>query len=100
MKNKNSSENKNLDRLIKLMFEVGTLRKISRSHRQTLLTDDLSDNIASHTFRVIFIGYILAKLEKADPYKVVLMCLVHDFEEARDLDERGKWIFKKYKRKK
>jgi len=50
----------------KFFYEIGTLRKIARTHRQTLLTDDLSDNIASHTFRVCIIGMILAQLEKAD----------------------------------
>src|SRR3989304_1489360 len=67
--------------LASFFFELGTLRKILRSHRQTLLTDDLSDNIASHSFRVTLIGWFLAKLEQADPYKVLLMCLFHDFSE-------------------
>lgn len=66
--------------LIGFFFEVGTLRKVARAHRQTLLTDDLSDNIASHSFRVGIIGWQLAKIERADCYKVVMMCLLHDLE--------------------
>lgn len=73
---------------------MGTLRKIARSHRQGLLMDDLSDNIASHTFRVAIIGYVLAKLEKADPKTVALMCLFHDIGEARSGDQN--WIHKRY----
>jgi putative hydrolase of HD superfamily len=69
--------------LAKFLFEVGSLRKIARSHRQKFLTDDLSDNIASHSFRVIHIGYLLAKMEKADVSKVMLMCLYHDVGESR-----------------
>jgi putative hydrolase of HD superfamily len=80
--------------LVSFFFEVGTLRKIVRSHRQTLLTDDLSDNIASHSFRVALIGWFLAAAEKADPYKVVMMCLLHDLEESRAGDQN--WVHKKF----
>jgi putative hydrolase of HD superfamily len=76
------------------MFEVGTLRKTLRSHRQNLLTDDLSDNIASHSYRTIVIGYLLAKSEKADVSRVVLMCLVHDLPESRTGDQN--WVYKRY----
>lgn len=76
------------------LFEIGTLRKIPRFHRQTLLTDDLSDTISSHTYRVTWIGWFLAKIEKVDPYKVVMMCLVHDMPEARSNDHN--WIHKRY----
>ena len=82
------------DRLAQFLFEVGTLRKIPRAHMQTLLTADLSDNIASHSYRVTVIGWVLAKLEGADPYKVVMMCLTHDMSEARSGDHN--WIHKKY----
>lgn len=75
-------------------YEVGTLRKIARAHRQTLLTDDLSDSIASHSYRAAFIGWTLAKMEDADPYKVTLMCLLHDLAEARSGDHN--WVHKKY----
>lgn len=76
------------------LYEVGTMRKIARSHRQTLLTDDLSDNISSHSYRVTWIGWFLAKEEKVDPYKVLLMCLSHDISEARSNDQN--WVHKKY----
>lgn len=81
-------------KLVSFFFEVGTLRKILRSHRQTLLTDDLSDNIASHSFRVSMIGWFLAAAEKADPHRVVMMCLLHDLEETRAGDQN--WVHKKY----
>lgn len=85
---------KNIKEITKLLYEVGTLRKIARSHRQTLLTDDLSDNISSHSYRVTVIGWFLAKLEKADPYKVLVMCLFHDSGETRTGDQN--WVNKKY----
>ena len=83
-----------LDYLSNFFFEIGSLRKLVRSHRQALLTDDLSDNIASHSYRVTTIGFFLAKEEKADPYKVLLMCLFHDLSEARSGDQN--WINKRY----
>lgn len=80
--------------MAQFLFEVGNLRKVLRSHRQTLLTDDLSDNIASHSFRVTWIGYFLAVAEKADVSKVVLMCLLHDLPETRSGDQN--WVHKRY----
>lgn len=80
--------------LANFFYEVGTLRKLIRSHRQTLLTDDTSDNIASHSYRVCVIGWFLAQLEKVDPYKVVSICLFHDTAEARSGDQN--WVHKKY----
>lgn len=65
-----------------------------RSHSQSLLTSDLSDNIASHSYRVAVIGYFLAHLEKVSPYKVMAMCLFHDIPEARSGDQN--WVHKKY----
>lgn len=85
---------KKLTKITHFLYELGTLRKTARSHRQTLLTNDLSDNIASHSYRVSAIGWFLAKLEKADPYKVLLMCLFHDSGEARTGDQN--WVHKKY----
>jgi putative hydrolase of HD superfamily len=83
-----------IERVLKMAFEVGTLRKVARSHRQLLLSDDLSDNIASHSYRVTLIGYLLAKAEKVDPLKVLLMCLTHDVGETRSGDQN--WVNKKY----
>lgn len=76
------------------LFELGTLRKIVRAHRQTLLSDDLSDNIASHSYRVAMIGWLLAEMERVDASKVVMMCLLHDVAEARSGDQN--WVHKRY----
>jgi putative hydrolase of HD superfamily len=81
-------------KIVDFFFEVGTMRKLARMHRQTLLTDDLSDNIASHSYRAAIIGWHLAKMEGIDPYKTVMMCLFHDVAEARTGDHN--WVHKKY----
>ena len=75
-------------------FEVGTMRKLMRMHRQMLLTDDMSDSIASHSYRVSMIGWYMAKKEKVDLYKTVMMCLLHDMAEARTGDHN--WVHKRY----
>lgn len=85
---------KSTERITHFLFEIGTMRKLLRMHRQTLLTDDLSDNIASHSYRVAMIGWFIAKEEKLDPYKVVMMCLLHDIDEARTGDHN--WLHKRY----
>src|SRR4051812_12792960 len=82
------------DRLTDFLFEAGTMRKLIRIHRQPLLADDVSDNIASHSYRVALLGWILAKKEKVDPFKVIGMCLLHDIGEVRSNDHN--WIHKKY----
>ncbi|MGC9611122.1 MAG: HD domain-containing protein [Minisyncoccia bacterium] len=83
-------------RIADFLFEIGTMRKLIRIHRQTLLTDDTSDNIASHSYRVSLIGWFLAKMENADPYKTVMMCLIHDLAEVRSGDHNH--IHKRYVR--
>lgn len=82
------------ERLTDFLFEIGTMRKLLRIHRQTLGTDDMSDNIATHSYRVAIIGWLLAKEEGVDPYKVVMMCLLHDIAEVRSGDHN--WVHKRY----
>ncbi len=86
--------NEKEQKIVRFLFEMGTMRKLPRMHRQTLLTDDMSDNIATHSYRVTLIGWFLAKLEGADPYKVAMMCLIHDMGEVRVGDHN--WIHKRY----
>ncbi len=89
MKKNNTQKN-----IAGFLYEVGTMRKLPRMHRQTLLTDDMSDNIATHSYRVAMIGWFLAKQENVDASKVVMMCLLHDMGEVRTGDHN--WIHKRY----
>ena len=83
-----------IKKLTHFFFELGTLRKVARAHRQTLLTNDLTDNISSHSYRTALIGYFLAKEENVNPDKIIKMCLIHDLEESRSGDQN--WVNKKY----
>ena len=91
---KEPKKDTNIKAIAHFLYEAGTLRKVARAHRQTLLTDDLSDNIASHSYRVALIGLFLANMERVDPYKVTVMCLLHDIAETRSNDHN--WVHKKY----
>ena len=92
--NHNDMKSEKIKKLISFFYEIGTLRKIPRAHQQTLLFQDLTDNITSHSFRTAFIGYFLAKELKIDVDKVMKMCLLHDIEETRSGDQN--WVYKKY----
>jgi len=81
-------------RLAQFLYEVGSMRRLPRMHRQTLMVSDTADNIASHSYRVAIIGWVLAKKEEVDPAKVVMMCLLHDIAEIRSGDQN--WIHKRY----
>lgn len=82
------------NKIVNFLYEIGTMRKLARMHRQVFLTDDTSDNIASHSYRVAVISWFLAKEEGVDPYKTVMMGLLHDMSEVRSNDHN--WIHKKY----
>jgi putative hydrolase of HD superfamily len=85
---------KELKNLVNFFYEIGNLRKVLRAHQQMLLSYDLTDTIASHSFRVALLGYFLAKELKADADKVIKMCLLHDLEESRSMDHH--WVSKRY----
>ena len=87
-------ENNKNKQIVNFLFEVGTMRKLPRIHQQVLLSQDLSDNIATHSYRVSLIAWFLAKLENVDPYKTMMMGFLHDMKEIRSGDHN--YIHKKY----
>ncbi|MFC1883883.1 HD domain-containing protein [Thermodesulfobacteriota bacterium] len=80
-------------RTVEFLFEVGMLKKTPRTGYQFLGSG--GESVADHTFRTAVIGYVLASQEPdAERDKVVLMCLFHDFPEARTGDHN--YMNKKY----
>ena len=71
-------------RLADFIYEAGMLRKTPRTGYQFLGSG--KENVAEHSFRAAIIGYTLARMAGADPMKTLLLCLVHDFHEARTGD--------------
>lgn len=67
------------------IFELGVLKKFR--HSGTKMAGVVNpDSIAEHAYRTAVIGYILAEMEKANPEKTALICLLHDNAEARITD--------------
>lgn len=82
-----------MKRVVEFLFEVGMLKKTPRTGYQFLGSG--SESVADHSFRTAVIGYTLATQEPAaDLNKVILMCLFHDFPEARTGDHN--YVNKKY----
>ncbi len=82
-----------MKKVVEFLFEVGMLKKAPRTGYQFLGTG--KESIADHSFRTAVIGYTLASMEpEADQNKIVLMCLFHDFPEARTGDHN--YVNKKY----
>lgn len=77
----NSKKFKNF---VTFFFEAGILRFIPRSG-YTLLGSG-KESVAEHSYRTTMIGYILAQELKADVLRTCLLCLFHDFPEARTGD--------------
>ncbi|MFC1807699.1 HD family hydrolase [Candidatus Omnitrophota bacterium] len=74
--------NKKESNLIQLISEAGMLKRVKRSGWWVLGIKD-SESVADHSFRCAVIGYVLSKMEKAQPYKALLMTLFNDLHEAR-----------------
>ena len=69
------------------------LKRSPRTGYQFLGTG--GESVADHSFRTAVIGYVLASMEPdADGSKILLMCLFHDFPEARTGDHN--YVNKKY----
>ncbi len=84
-----------MKQLVNFLFEVGMLKKTPRTGYQFLGSG--RESVAEHSFRTAVIGYLLSQQEPgADPYKITLMCLFHDFHEARTGDHN--YVNKKYVR--
>ena len=80
----NLGKRSRMQRLADFLFEAGMLRKTPRTGYQFLGTS--CENVAEHSFRTSIIGYILAKEAEADIARTTMLCLFHDFAEARTGD--------------
>jgi putative hydrolase of HD superfamily len=79
--------------LARYVYEMGHLKATPRTG-WTLAGIDQPESVADHVFRTALIGFILAKLEGADPHKTASLCVFHDSAETRVGDIRS--VGKKY----
>jgi len=68
--------------VLNFIEEAGMLKRVKRSGWWVLGIKD-TESVAEHSFRCAVIGYALARMEKVDPCKVLLMTLFNDIHEAR-----------------
>jgi putative hydrolase of HD superfamily len=70
---------------IEFLYEVGTLRNLERSWKQTLSISVAND--LEHTIRVIYLALLIARGEGVkNEEKIMKMALVHDVAETRTND--------------
>lgn len=74
---------KNSKKIVNFFFELGMLRRQKHSGFALAGVNKDLRSLADHTVRTAVIAYLLADLEKADPEKTAMMCLIHDFPEMR-----------------
>ncbi len=79
-----------MKKLATFLYEVGQLKRVKRSG-WWLLGIIEPESVAEHSHRAAIIGYFLAKMEKVNVEKVVIMALCNDIHEARlnDLHKVG-----------
>ncbi|MFH1768076.1 MAG: HD domain-containing protein [Candidatus Omnitrophota bacterium] len=82
---KTKEKNITLNSLLDFISEAGMLKRVYRSGWSVLGIKN-AESVAEHSFRCAVVGYILACLEKVSPYKVILMTLFGDMQEARITD--------------
>ena len=75
----------NIERLAKLFFEAGQLKRLPRSG-WSFAGIKHPESVAEHSWRTALIGLFLAKIENADVSKVLKMCILHDLAETRTGD--------------
>lgn len=71
--------------VLNFISEAGVLKAVQRSGWSVLGIKN-AESVAEHSFRCAVIGYVLSRMEKIPPYKVLLMTLFNDIQEARITD--------------
>lgn len=79
------SKKKEVKAVVDFIAEAGLLKLTKRSGWSVLGIRD-AESVAEHSFRCAIIGFLLARMEKASPYKVLSMTLFNDIHEARITD--------------
>lgn len=85
MRKKHKPKASSLKNTLDFISESGLLKRVKRSG-WTVLGIDNPESVADHSFRCAVIGYVLACMEKVPAYRVLLMTLFNDIQEARITD--------------
>jgi len=74
-----------MNNMLNFIAELGMLKRVKRTGWWVLGIPH-EESVADHSFRCAVIGYILAKMEKVNSYKIFIMTLLNDLHEARITD--------------
>jgi putative hydrolases of HD superfamily len=90
MRSRARKQKSDLKGLLNFLAEAGQLKRVKRSGWWVAGVKD-PESVADHCFRCAVFGYLLARMEKADTFKVMFMALFNDLHEARlnDLHKIG-----------
>jgi len=80
-----SKQKSEIENFSNFFLEIGLLKRVKRSGWWVAGIEN-PESVADHSFRTAVIGFVLAKKEKVNVEKVLLMCLFQDVPEARILD--------------
>ncbi|MBZ9571931.1 HD domain-containing protein [Patescibacteria group bacterium] len=72
----------NVEKLANFLLELRVFKYAPRASI-SYLKGPIKENVAEHCFFTTMIGWVLARLEKANENKVIKMCLIHDLAETR-----------------
>ena len=89
-KNRSSKDSHPMIHALNFFAEAGLLKRVKRSGWWVAGIKD-PESVAEHSFRTAVIGFYLAYLEQANPFKVMTMALFNDIHESRinDLHKMG-----------
>lgn len=95
---KNLQKRDQLTRLADFLYEAGMLKKTPRSGFQFLGSGQ--ESVAEHSCRTAMVGYVLASMAGANAEHTALLCLFHDFQEARigDVNYVGRMYMRRNQR--
>jgi putative hydrolase of HD superfamily len=85
-----ASTHRHITQTLNFFAEAGLLKKIKRSGWWVAGIKD-PESVADHSFRTAVMGFTLAYLEGADPFRTMAMALFNDIHESRinDLHKMG-----------
>jgi len=82
MKDEIVNQGEGMKHIVNFLFEASMLKEIPRSGYHFLGTGN--ESVAEHTYCTTVIAFVMSELEpEVDAFKLVTMCMAHDFAEAR-----------------
>jgi len=79
---KREKKDERLKKLVNFLLEARVTKHLPKASFH-FVAGPLKESVAEHCFTVTIVGWVLAKLERANEDKIIKMCLIHDLSEPR-----------------